>query len=104
MTVLASNSRDATRYDPCTSYTFYLTVVENTMAVLLPGLPIAGYATALLEGMNESIHILNIGVESVAPEASFAPASHESGAFFLRSCRYFIWKNEQMKLTGTQQV
>ena len=83
MTALASNSRDATRYDPCTSYTFHLAVVENTMAVLLPSLPVAGYATATLEGMDESIHVLNVGVESVASEAVFAPASHEGGALLL---------------------
>ena len=101
MTVLASDSRDATRYDPCTSYTFYLAVVENTMAVLLPSLPVVGYATATLEGMDESIHVLNVGVESVASEASLTPASHEGGAIFLRSCRYFRGENEQIKLTGT---
>ena len=71
------------------------------MAVLLPSLPVVGYATAILEGMDESIHILNIGVESVSLEASFDPASHEGGAIFLRSCCCFRGKNEQMKLTGT---
>jgi hypothetical protein len=88
MTALASNSRDATRYDPCTSYTFYLAVVENTVAVLLPSLPVAGYAAAILKGMDESIHVLNVGVEPVASEACFAPASHKGGAVLI-SRRYF---------------
>ena len=101
---LASNTLDTTSYDEFTSLTQHLAVVENTMAVFLPSLPVVGYAAAVLEGMDESIHVLNIGVKSVALEASFDPSCHEGGSTILRSRRYFIWKNEQMKLTGTQQV
>ena len=89
MAALASNSRDATRYDKFTVLTQHLAVVENTMAVLLPGLPVVGYATAMLECMDESIHVLNVGVESISLEASFDPACHEGGALFLRSRHYF---------------
>ena len=81
MAVLASNFRNATRYDKFTSLTQHLAVVENSMAVLLPSLPVVGYATAMLEGMDESIHVLNVGVESVALEAGFDPFCHEGGAF-----------------------
>ena len=85
---LASNTLDTTSYDKFTNFTQHLAVIENTMAILLPSLPVVSYATAILEGMDESIHVLNIGVESVSLEASFDPACHVGGTFFLRSCRY----------------
>ena len=69
--------------------TQHLAVVENTMAVLLPSLPVAGYAAAILEGMDESIHVFNVGVEPVALEAGFDPSCYEGGSAILRSGRYF---------------
>jgi hypothetical protein len=72
------------------------------MAVLLPSLPVAGYAAAILEGMDESIHVLNVGVESISLEASFDPACYEGGAI-VRSHRYMmkVWAN---KIFGTCKV
>ena len=85
MAALASNSVDTTSYDLCTCDTQHLTDVENTVAVLVPSLPVVGYAATILEGMNKAILVGDVGVESVALEASFNPAWHEGGAFFLCS-------------------
>jgi hypothetical protein len=89
MAALAGNTPNTTSYDEFTSFTNHLAVVKNTMAILLPSLPVVGYAAAILEGMDESIHVLNVGVESVSLKASFDPFCHEGGSIFLRSCFCF---------------
>jgi|SRR6266508_3628507 len=73
MAALARNSIDTTSYDFCTKHTQHLTVVENTVAVLFPSLPVVGYAITILEGMNKAILVSDVGVESVALKASFNP-------------------------------
>ena len=73
MAALARNSIDTTSYDFCTKHTQHLTVVENTVAVLFPSLPVVGYAVTILEGMNKAILVGDVGVESVALKASFNP-------------------------------
>jgi len=87
MAALAGNCIDTASYDPCTRDTQHLTVVENTVAVLFPSLPVVGYAFTILEGMNKAILVGDVGVESVALKTSFNPACNESGAFFLCSRR-----------------
>jgi hypothetical protein len=74
MAALARNSLDTTSYDFCTQHTQHLTVVENTVAVLIPSLPVIGNAATILEGVNEPILVGDVGVESVALKASFNPA------------------------------
>ena len=73
MAALTSDLVNTTSYDLCTQPTHHLTVVENTMAVLLPSLPVVSHATAILERMNKAIHVGHVGVESVALQASFDP-------------------------------
>ena len=85
MAALAGNSIDTTSYDPCTHNTHHLTVVKNTMAVLFPSLPIVGYAATILEGMDKAVHVGDVGMESVAPKASFNPACDEGGGFSHRT-------------------
>jgi len=82
MAALARNTCDTTRYDSRTRNTQHLTVVENTMAVLFPRLPVVGYAATVLKGMNKAILVDDVGVKSVALKASFDPAGHEGGAVF----------------------
>jgi hypothetical protein len=82
MAALARNTRDTTSYDLCTQHAQHLTVVENTMAVLFPSLPVVGYAATILEGMDKAVLVGDVGKESVALKAEFNPACDEGGAFF----------------------
>jgi hypothetical protein len=90
MAALARNSVDTTSYDFPAQSTQHLTVVKDTMAVLIPNLPVVGYATAILEGMNKTILVGDVGVESVAFKASFDPARHKGDAFFV--CSRCLWR------------
>ncbi len=74
MAALARNTEDTTSYDLCTEDTHHLAVVENTMAVLFPSLPVVGYAETILEGMDKAILVGDVGIESVALKAIFNPA------------------------------
>ena len=58
-------------------------VVEHTMAVLFPSLPVVGYSAAILEGVDATIHIGDVGVESVAIKTGFNPARREGYALIL---------------------
>ena len=97
MAALAGDGIDATSYDFSTQETQHLTVVENTVAILFPSLPVVGYAKTILEGMNEAILVGDVGVEPVPLKASFNPAWHEGSAFFRcsrRLCRGRKWTNK----------
>jgi len=106
MAALAGDSIDTTSYDLCTQHAQHLTVVENTMAVLFPSLPVVGYAATILEGMHKAVLVSDVGMESVALKAKFNPACDEGGGFPHRTrqlCRRKeIWANKS--LTDTRQI
>jgi len=65
--------------NPCSRNPRDFAVVEHTMAVLIPVLPVVGDAAAVLEGMDK-VDAIDAGIiEPVASESSLLPATDESG-------------------------
>jgi len=70
---------NTTANNPCSRNPRDFAIVEHTMAVLVPVLPVVSDAAAVLEGMDK-VDAVDAGVvEPVASESSFLPAADEGG-------------------------